>query len=118
MSQYLKFSDDVQFAVGDSIRVHQKVTEGKKTRTQIFEGVVIAIRGRENGKSFIVRKIASDSIGVEKIFPVHLPSIEKIELKRKGAVRRAKLYYLRDKIGKSASKVKEKSSFVTAAKAA
>lgn len=107
MAQYLNYNDQ-EVAVGDTIRVHQRIVEEKRTRTQIFEGVVIAIRGKESGKSFVVRKISVGGIGVEKIFPVMLPSIEKIEVKRKGDVRRSKLYYLRERIGKAATKVKEK----------
>jgi large subunit ribosomal protein L19 len=107
MAQYLTIKDQ-NISVGDTVRVHQRIVEEKKTRTQVFEGVVIAIRGKEAGKSFVVRKIATGSIGVEKIFPVMLPSIEKIDVKRKGDVRRSKLYYLRERIGKAATKVKEK----------
>lgn len=107
MAQYLNYNDQ-EIAVGDTVRVHQRIVEEKRTRTQIFEGVVIAIRGKESGKSFVVRKISVGGIGVEKIFPVMLPSIEKIEVKRKGDVRRSKLYYLRDRIGKAATKIKEK----------
>jgi large subunit ribosomal protein L19 len=109
MAQYFQYNDQT-ISVGDTIRVHQRIVEEKKTRTQIYEGVVVAVRGRENGKSFIVRKIAAGGIGVEKIFPVHMPSIEKIEIKRKGQVRRSKLYYLRARIGKAASKVREKAT--------
>lgn len=107
MSQSFKYQDQ-QVSVGDTVRVHQKISEGDKSRTQIFEGLVIAIKGRETGKTFTVRKIATAGIGVEKILPVNLPSIEKIEVKRKGDVRRAKLYYLRDRVGKAATKIKEK----------
>ncbi len=107
MAQYFSYQDQ-QISIGDTVRVHQQITEGKKTRTQIFEGIVIAIKGRENGKSFTVRKIGSAGIGVEKIFPVQLPGIKKIEVKRKGKVRRSKLYYLRDRVGKAATKIKEK----------
>lgn len=109
MSQYLQYNDQ-SIAVGDTVRVHQRIVEEKKTRTQIFEGVVIAIRGRENGRSFVVRKIAAGGIGVEKIFPIKMPSIEKIEVKRKGKVRRAKLNFLRARVGKAASKIKEKAT--------
>src|SRR5260221_141084 len=109
MSQYFQYQDQT-IAVGDTVRIHQRIVEEKKTRVQIFEGVVIAIRGKENGRSFVVRKIGAGSIGIEKIFPIHLPSIEKIELKRKGQVRRSKLYFLRARIGKAASKVKEKAT--------
>ena len=99
-------SDLPKFSAGDTVKVHIRVKEGKRERIQIFEGVVLK---RQNGgvrETFTVRKI-SFGVGVEKIFPVHSPSIEKIEVTRKGKVRRAKLYYLRDRTGK-ASKVKEK----------
>ncbi len=83
--------------VGDTVRVHQKIKEGEKTRTQIFEGLVIAKRhGKEAGATFTVRKI-SQGVGVERIYPLHLPAIEKIEVTRQSKVRRAKLYYLRNK---------------------
>ena len=98
-------SDLPKFSAGDTVKVHIRVKEGKRERIQIFEGVVIK---RQNGgvrETFTVRKI-SFGVGVEKIFPVHSPSIEKIEVTRKGKVRRAKLYYLRERIGKKA-KVKE-----------
>ena len=116
MAQYLTYQDQTT-AVGDTIRVHQEIQEGNKKRVQVFEGIVIAIKNAGNGKSFVVRKIGANSVGVEKIFPVNLPSIKKIEIKRQGDVRRAKLYYLRKKIGKSATRIKEKNLF-TKAKAA
>jgi len=88
---------EIRFEVGETIRVHQKIKEQDKTRTTVFEGVVIAIRGRGISKTFTVRKIAVDKIGVEKTFPLALPTITKIELKKKAKkpARRAKLYYLR-----------------------
>ena len=110
MAQYLEYKDQT-ISVGDTVRVHQEITEGNKKRIQIFEGIVIAVKNEQNGKSFTVRKIGANSIGVEKIFPVLLPSIKKVEVKRKGAVRRSKLYYLREKVGKAASRIKEKSTF-------
>ena len=91
--------------VGDTIRVHLKVREGNRERIQIFEGTVIAKKHGGIEETFTVRRI-SYGIGVEKVFPVHAPSIEKIEVVRHGKVRRAKLYYLRDRVGKAA-KVKE-----------
>ena len=98
---------EVTFHVGDTVRVHQIVKEGEdKTRIQIFEGVVIAIKG-SGDPTFTVRKISSGNIGVEKIFPIHTTVIAKVEVKKAGAARRAKLYYLRDRIGRSATKVKE-----------
>jgi large subunit ribosomal protein L19 len=113
MAQYLKYNDNTKFSVGDTIAVHQEISEGTKTRVQIFEGLVIAIKGSENGKSFTVRKIATNSIGVEKIYPVNAPFIKKIVVKREGQVRRAKLYYLRDRVGKAATRIKEKATKVT-----
>ncbi len=110
--------DFSSFNVGDTIKVHNIIREKsfdakskeekEKTRIQIFEGIVIAKKGSGTRATFTVRKIAANRIGVEKIFPIHSPNIEKIELVRKGSVRRAKLYYLRDRIGKRALKVKEK----------
>jgi large subunit ribosomal protein L19 len=110
MAQYLEYKDQ-SISVGDTVKVHQEISEGDKKRIQIFEGIVIAIKNSGTGKSFTVRKIGANSIGVEKIFPTLLPSIKKIEVKRQGAVRRSKLYYLRDKVGKAASRIKEKNTF-------
>jgi large subunit ribosomal protein L19 len=93
------------FQVGDTVKVHHKFQVNDKTQTQVFEGVVIAIKGRGVSKTFTVRKIAADAIGVEKIWPLHNPNLIKIEVKRRGKVRRAKLYYLRERIGKGALKV-------------
>ncbi len=99
--------DDVpDFAPGDTLKVHVKVIEGNRHRTQLFEGVVIRRQGSGVRESFTVRKM-SFSVGVERTFPLHAPVIEKIEVSSRGDVRRAKLYYLRDRIGKAA-KVKEK----------
>jgi len=109
MAQHFKYKDQ-NISVGDTIRVHQEITEGGKKRVQVFEGIVIAIKNRQNNRSFTVRKIAANSIGVEKIFPAKLPSIKNIEIKRQGQVRRSKLYYLRDRIGKQATRVREKNS--------
>jgi len=100
--------DDLpDFAPGDTIRVHVKVIEGEKERTQVFQGVVIGRRGSGIGESFTVRKV-TEGIGVERIFPLNSPSIAKIEVTRKGKVRRAKLTYLTELKGKSA-RIKEKS---------
>jgi|SRR3989339_1493221 len=96
---------DVSFKVGDTVRVHQSIKDGEKSRTQIFEGIVIAIKA-SGEPTFTVRKIATAEIGVEKIFPVNAPVVEKIEVKRTSSVRRAKLYYLRDLIGRRATKVR------------
>ena len=94
------------FGPGDTVRVHQKVVEGDRERIQVFEGVVIGRRGSRTNASFTVRKV-SYGIGVERIFPLHSPNIEKIEVVRHGKVRRAKLYYLRSRRGKAA-RIKEK----------
>ena len=95
------------FNVGDTVKVHYRITEGNRERIQVFQGDVIRKHGHGVRETFTVRKI-SFSVGVERTFPVHSPKIDKIEVSRKGDVRRAKLYYLRDKVGK-ASKIKEKS---------
>lgn len=94
------------FNVGDKVKVHQKIIEGKKERISIFEGIVIAIRGQGENKSFTVRRIAAGNIGVERIWPLNSPWINKIEVTKKGRVRRAKLYYLRKRTGKRAAKIK------------
>ena len=107
MANQIKWADKVEFGVGDTIKVSTTVKEGEKTRVQIFQGIVIAIRGTGEGKNFIVRKIAVGNIGVEKIFPINTPTVTGIEIVKKGKVRRAKLYYLRDLIGKKATKIKD-----------
>jgi large subunit ribosomal protein L19 len=94
-------SDVPVFSPGDSVRVHVKVREGEKERIQMFAGVVIARRGGGSRETFTVRKI-SGGVGVERVFPLHSPIIDRIEVERKGAVRRAKLYYLRERKGKAA----------------
>ena len=99
-------SDIPAFRAGDNLKVHVKVVEGNKTRVQVFQGVVIARSGSGVTESFTVRKV-SYGVGVERIFPLHTPIIEKIEVVSRGDVRRAKLYYLRDLRGKAA-KIKEK----------
>ncbi len=99
--------DDIpDFEPGDTVKVHVKVVEGNRERIQVFEGVVIGRRGDGLRETFTVRKL-SFGVGVERIFPLHSPIIDKIELVTRGDVRRAKLYYLRDRVGKAA-KVKEK----------
>ena len=99
-SQYLS-SDIPEFRAGDTVRVHVKVSEGDKQRIQVFQGVVISRRGTGTGESFSVRKI-SGGVGVERVFPIHSPILDKIEVVRHGRVRRAKLYYLRNLRGKAA----------------
>lgn len=98
-------SELTPFNVGDTIKVHVKVKEGNRERIQVFEGIVIKKQGGSSRETFTVRKI-SYGVGVERTFPVHSPKIDKIEVTRKGKVRRAKLFYLRERTGK-ATKVKE-----------
>lgn len=99
-------TDHPEFKVGDTVRVHAKVVEGGKERIQVFEGLIIARAGEGARETFTVRKI-SYSIGVERTFPVHSPRVEKVEVLRRGLVRRARLYYLRRLVGKAATRVKE-----------
>src|SRR5580765_5751316 len=103
--QYRK--DPADFAVGDTVRVHTKVVEGDKERIQIFSGVVIGRRGHGMNEMFTVRRISYGE-GVERVFPVHSPRVDKVEVERKGSVRRAKLTYLRKRLGKGATLVKER----------
>jgi large subunit ribosomal protein L19 len=93
------------FKVGDTVRVHGKIKEGNRERIQIFEGTVLKIQGGSNRETFTVRKV-SNGCGVEKTWPMHSPNVEKVEVVRQGKVRRAKLNYLRDRVGKKA-KVRE-----------
>jgi len=100
-NSYLRNAGAPDFAPGDTIRVHVRVKEGDKERIQIFQGVVIGRRGGGTRETFRVRKM-SGSVGVERIFPLHSPSVDKIDVVRRGKVRRAKLYYLRNLRGKAA----------------
>ncbi|MEO7398873.1 MAG: 50S ribosomal protein L19 [Ilumatobacteraceae bacterium] len=104
-NQYLR-TDIPRFGPGDEIKVHVKVIEGNKERVQIFQGNVIAIQGSGIAETYTVRKV-SYGVGVERTFPLHAPTVAKVEVTRRGDVRRAKLYYLRERSGKSA-KIKEK----------
>ncbi len=98
--------DDIpDFRAGDNVRVHVRVVEGGRERVQVFEGVVLARNGSGPRASFTVRKI-SFGVGVERVFPLHAPIIQKVEIVRRGDVKRSKLYYLRDRVGKSA-RIKE-----------
>jgi large subunit ribosomal protein L19 len=106
-SEQFRKDSSANFGVGDSVRVHTKVVEGDKERIQIFSGVVIGRRGRGLNEMFTVRRISYGE-GVERVFPVHSPRVDKIEVERKGSVRRAKLTYLRKRLGKGATLVKEK----------
>jgi large subunit ribosomal protein L19 len=105
--------DDSKFAVGDSVKVHTKVVEGDKERIQIFAGVIIGKRGTGLNETFSVRRISYGE-GVERVFPLHSPRVDKVEVEREGAVRRAKLTYLRKRLGKGATLVKEKTEKPTA----
>lgn len=107
MANQIKWQDKIEFGVGDTIKVSQTVKDGDKTRTQAFQGIVIAIRGEGQGKNYIVRKIAVGGVGIEKIYPISTPTVTGIEIIKKGKVRRAKLYYLRNLLGKKATKIKD-----------
>ena len=100
-------SDRDKFKVGDGVRVHTRVKEGSKERIQVFAGVVIARKGSGIHETFTVRRISFGE-GVERVFPVHSPSIDRVEVDRESVTMRARMYYLRDRIGKAANKVKEK----------
>jgi large subunit ribosomal protein L19 len=104
-SQYLR-TDIPAFGPGDEVKVHVKVVEGNKERVQVFQGNVIARQGSGVQETYTVRKV-SYGVGVERTFPVHAPTVAKLEVLKKGDVRRAKLYYLRDRVGKAA-KIREK----------
>lgn len=114
MAQHATYNDQT-ISSGDTVRIHQEISEGDKTRIQVYEGIVIALKNRGVGQTMTVRKIGANGIGVEKIFPLALSSIKKIEVRRKGNVRRSKLYFLRDRIGKAATRIKEKTVVAQAA---
>jgi len=95
-----------EFRAGDTVRVAVRIKEGEKTRVQNYEGLCIAIRGQGTGRTFMVRKMGANSVGVERIFPLYSESIESIEVLRRGRIRRAKLFYLRELKGKAA-RIKE-----------
>jgi large subunit ribosomal protein L19 len=104
-NQYIR-TDVPDFASGDEVKVHVKVVEGNKERVQVFQGNVIARQGSGVAETYTVRKV-SYGVGVERTFPLHTPTVAKIEVVKRGDVRRAKLYYLRDRVGKAA-KIREK----------
>ena len=108
LAESAKRADLPEFRPGDTLKVHVKVVEGNRSRVQVFQGVCIRIQGSGVGRTFTVRKV-SFGVGVERTFPVHSPSIAKVELVTRGDVRRAKLYYLRERTGRAA-KIKEKRS--------
>ena len=102
-----KRTEVFDFRVGDTVRVSYRVIEGSSERAQNFEGLVISIQNKGIGQTFLVRKISA-GIGVEKVFPTHSPVLDKVQVLKRGKVRRAKLYYMRGRIGKAAMKVKER----------
>ena len=104
--EYIEKKDFPNFSSGDTITVYYEIREGEKVRTQFFRGVVIQIKGEGLSKSFTIRKM-SGTVGVERIFPLNLPTIQKIEVNKKGKVRRSKIYYFKDLRGKKA-RIKEK----------
>ena len=103
-------NDIPNFNVGDTVQVHYKVIEGTRERVQVYEGTVLKIQGEGSRRTFTVRRL-SYGVGVERTFPVHSPRIEKVEVIRRGKARRAKTYYLRDRIGKAAFKIKERKKY-------
>ncbi|HLA56896.1 MAG TPA: 50S ribosomal protein L19 [Flavobacterium sp.] len=104
--EFVTRKDFPEFGAGDTITVYYEIREGEKTRTQFFKGVVIQRRGSGSTETFTIRKM-SGSIGVERIFPVNLPALQKVEINKKGAVRRARIFYFRELTGKKA-KIKDK----------
>jgi large subunit ribosomal protein L19 len=105
-NEFVTKNDIPKFAAGDTITVYYEIREGKKTRTQFFKGVVIQRRGHGSSETFTIRKM-SGTIGVERIFPINLPAIQKIEINKRGSVRRARIFYFRNLTGKKAQ-IKEK----------
>jgi large subunit ribosomal protein L19 len=105
-----KLDNIESFQVGDTVKVYYKIREGEKTRIQPFEGIVISIKGSGVSRTFTVRKIGANGVAVERIFPVHSPNISKLKVTDTGKVRRAKLYYLRDKTGRAATRIKRRQS--------
>ena len=98
------------FRVGDTIKIYYKIIEGKKERIQPYEGVVIAMKGSDVSRTFTVRKIGADNVGVERIFPFSTPNLVRVDVIKRGKVRRSKLYYLRNAVGRAANKIKEATS--------
>ncbi|MBZ9628512.1 MULTISPECIES: 50S ribosomal protein L19 [Psychroflexus] len=104
--EFVEKKDFPKFSSGDTITVYYEIKEGQKTRTQFFKGVVIQVKGSGASKTFTIRKM-SGTVGVEKIFPINMPAIQKIEINKRGSVRRARIYYFRNLTGKKA-RIKEK----------
>ncbi|MFQ5597113.1 MAG: 50S ribosomal protein L19 [Nitrospiria bacterium] len=117
LEQGLLKKDAPKMKIGDTVRVHVKIKEGDKERVQIYEGVVIRKKGGSNRETFTVRKV-SYGVGVERIFPFHSPSISKVETIREGKVRRAKLYYIRNRTGRAARITEKEQSFTSPKKKA
>src|SRR5690554_6101472 len=105
-NEFIEKKDFPEFGAGDTITVYSEIREGEKTRTQFFRGVVIQVKGTGKTKTFTIRKM-SGTIGVERIFPINMPALQRIEVNKKGSVRRARIYYFRDLTGKKA-RIKEK----------
>lgn len=108
-NEFIEKKDFPTFSSGDTITVYYEIKEGQKTRTQFFKGVVIQVKGSGATKTFTIRKM-SGTVGVERIFPINMPALQKIEINKRGSVRRARIYYFRELTGKRA-KIKEKMSF-------
>jgi len=104
--EFVEKKDFPEFSSGDTLTVYYEIKEGQKTRTQFYKGVVIQIKGAGSSKTFTIRKM-SGTVGVEKIFPINMPAIQKIEINKRGSVRRARIYYFRNLTGKKA-RIKEK----------
>lgn len=104
--EFVEKKDFPEFSSGDTITVYYEIKEGQKTRTQFYKGVVIQVKGSGASKTFTIRKM-SGTVGVEKIFPINMPAIQKIEINKRGSVRRARIYYFRNLTGKKA-RIKEK----------
>ena len=104
--EFVEKKDFPEFSSGDTITVYYEIKEGQKTRTQFFKGVVIQVKGSGSTKTFTIRKM-SGTVGVEKIFPINMPALQKIEINKRGSVRRARIYYFRELTGKKA-RIKEK----------
>jgi len=105
MAQHALWNNQIKISSGDTVKVHQRILEGEKERVQIFEGMVIAIRGEGNSKSITVRKIGPNYVGVERIWPLNSPWIKQIEVSNTGKVRRAKLYYTRNQTRRQLRKI-------------
>lgn len=115
-SEFIEKKDFPEFGAGDTITAYYEIREGQKTRTQFFKGVVIQVKGSGATKTFTVRKM-SGTVGVERIFPINMPALQKIEVNKKGSVRRARIYYFRELTGKRA-RIKEKMTAQTPKKKA